>query len=325
MKFLLCRPRGGLNDTFCQIEFCWRYAELHNRFLIIDTEYLVSTGISIQFSKLFKTKNHVENVIFHMTPSLLNNLNQLSAFPTSCAGRLNNYKTRLDEHLKIVDNETGLPITFDFTKNYKEDLLIHDQFGGSGIGINCLARLKLTEKFRGDVLSTLSPLIGKTHIVVHVRHSDYQTNFAHAFKEIYEKSINQRLLICSDSLGVINFAKSFFDQSEVFTLSLPPDTGGIGLPNYATFYCNDEQRYELMVQAFADLIGLATGTKTIFCKLTPGEFGDAASKHQDFSTYSTFIRNNPTKNIGVNGFSGFSVLVNSVKKNYSIISQLLSD
>ena len=37
-KYILCRPVGGLNDIFCQIEKCWQYAEKYNRILIVDTD-----------------------------------------------------------------------------------------------------------------------------------------------------------------------------------------------------------------------------------------------------------------------------------------------
>jgi hypothetical protein len=325
MKYLLCRPRGGINDTLNQIEKCWRYAEVYNRILIIDTEYLISTGISVEFSKLFEPKQHYENVYFNLTLSSLCNLNQLSVFPASCAGRLDKYQTRLDENFRQIDKDTGSRLTFDFNKNYVEDLLLHDQFGAGTIGIDCLARLKFSEQFKLDVLNMLYPLLGKSHIGLHVRHTDYQTNYIHAFKKIYDKTINQRVLLCSDSIEVKNFAKKFFDQSDFISLSMPPDTVGFGIPTYATFHCNQEQRYNLMVQAFSDLLGLAKASQTIFCELSLGKFSNAASQHQDFATYATAIQNSPTKKIGINGLSGFSFFAASLKKNTSIINQLFSD
>ena len=88
MKYLLCRPRGGLNDTLNQIELCWRYSEIYNRILIIDTEYLISTGISVKFSSLFEVLDPSKNIILDLSKTLLDNLNQLNTFPPSCKGRL---------------------------------------------------------------------------------------------------------------------------------------------------------------------------------------------------------------------------------------------
>jgi hypothetical protein len=323
MKYLLCRPRGGINDTLCQIELCWKYAELYNRVLIVDTEYLVATGISVPFSKLFKTLNYNENIIFDVSTTLLNNLDQLNTFPPSCKGRLNSYKTKLNQNLRHVDNYTGAILSFNFNNDYREDLLVHDQFGNGDKGINCLARLKLTNIFRGDLLSYLSPLIGKEHIAIHIRHSDYQTDYKRAFEEIYEKSINQRLLICSDSIEVIRFANIFFDRSEVFTLSLPPDTGGVSIPTFATFHCDDMQSYDLIVKAFADLIGLATAKEVFFARLSLGIFNNTTNKYSDISHIFNKVNTNQVVPTGANGFSGFSVLVNSLRKNPLVINQIL--
>lgn len=62
MRYLLCRPRGGINDTLNQIELCWRYARSYNRILVVDTEYLVSSGICISFSELFETHKNLDTV-----------------------------------------------------------------------------------------------------------------------------------------------------------------------------------------------------------------------------------------------------------------------
>ena len=295
MKYLLCRPRGGLNDTLCQIEKCWQYAETHNRILIIDTEYLVAGGIGIEFSKLFCLIQCNQSIHLKLTPTLLENLNSLSTYPHSCSGRLNLYKVRYDAGCRnYKDTDNGIQLTFNFNEIYTEELLIHDQCGGGLIGTNCLARLRLTDKFKQDVLNLLTPLIEKKYLAIMIRNTDYKTDYKPIFNEIYEKSINQRLLICSDSIEVQNYAKIFFDKSELITLGIPPDTGGMGLASFARLHCNDGQRYELMVKAVADLMGMANATESIFTRLTS------------------------------NRFSGFALLAGSLRKNPSVVNQLLT-
>ena len=326
MKYLLCRPRGGVNDALNQIESCWRYAEIHNRVLVIDTEYLVNTGISVEFSTLFTPLECNHNVTFKLTSTLLENLNKLNTYPNSCKGRLDKYKTRWDaEYLRLVDRDTGVQLTFDFNINYVEELLVHDQFGGGHIGINCLARLKLTDKFRHDVLYRLAPLIGKKYLAVHVRHTDYQTDYKRFFSEIYDKSINKSLLICTDSIDVISFASVFFDHSEVINLGNPPDTKGISLVTFSAFHSDDVQRYNLMVEAISDLIGMATSSEIIFSSLLAGTFSNASDKLADLAPYAETVRNNPSLNIGINGFSGFALLADQLRNNPVIISQLLDN
>ena len=52
MRYLLCRPRGGFNDTLSQIFLCMQYAKKTNRKLIIDT---TRSGLHDNFSSYFKT------------------------------------------------------------------------------------------------------------------------------------------------------------------------------------------------------------------------------------------------------------------------------
>jgi hypothetical protein len=62
-KYLLCRPTGGINDIFCQIEMCWDYAEKYNRNLIIDTTNHLS--LMANFSDFFSPLNrdpHIQSV-----------------------------------------------------------------------------------------------------------------------------------------------------------------------------------------------------------------------------------------------------------------------
>lgn len=131
-------------------------------------------------------------------------------------GRLDKYQIIQSNDARLVDKDYRFPLTFDFNINYSEDLLVHDQFGGNIYGIHCLARLKFTPKFKTDVLNMISPLIGKAYLSLHIRHTDYQTDYIRAFKEIYNQTINQRLLVCTDSVEVINFAKEFFINQMLF-------------------------------------------------------------------------------------------------------------
>jgi hypothetical protein len=324
MKYLLCRPRGGLNDALNQIEKCWRYSEIHNRILIIDTEYLISTGISVKFSSLFEALDCSRNFVFELSQSLLDDLNKLNVFPPSCKGRLATYRAKLNEKLDHCDSEKNVSLTFNFNRNYEEDLILHDQFGGGAVGINCLARLRLTSRFRGDVLSYLVPLIGESHMAIHVRNTDYQTDYKSAFKNIYDQTINKRLLVCTDSVAVLNYAADFFDKSKTFSLSSPPATNGTGLSTYATYCGADQQRYELIVQAFADLIGMATAKKIFLCKISPGEFGAGNNQYSDFSNIFNTTNANQLVPTGINGFSGFSILAASLRNRPSLVKQLLT-
>lgn len=324
MKFLLCRPRGGFNDTLNQIEWCFRYAERFNRTLIIDTEYLVATGIGVNFSKIFRLTHPNTPIFLQLTAELTHHLNKLSTYPHACYGRLDQYQTRLNEQCKFIDTTSGSALTFNFNKDYSENVLIHDQLGGGELGIHCLRRLQLTESFRHDVLSLLQPLLGNTHLGIHIRNTDFITDYKSFFKSIYEKTIDHRVLVCSDTYEVIEFAKNYLSQSEVIHLSHPPHSGEFSLPTYATYACNEKQRYELMVCLFADLIGLGMSSSLMLSELKLGTFSQPSANHKDFAPFAKIILDNPTLKIGINGISGFGYLAQSLKSAPTVITQLFA-
>ena len=303
MKYVLCRPRGGLNDTLTQIEFCWQYAEISNRILVVDTEYLTAPGISVQFAKLFEPVTLSEKIYLKLPPEMLEEMNSLSTFPVGCAGRLDKYWIADSDNSDILcDGETGDQLLFDWYKSYDQFVLLRDQAGGSDRAIRCLSRLRLTDKFRADILTLLSILSGNDHMAVMVRHTDYKTDYKAFFDEIYHKLANQKVLLCTDSLEVQKYALSYFDKSELITFNLSLETYGMGLAKFATYHCSGEQRYRLMVKAMADLVGMATASEVIYSRMT----SESSIKGC----------------LGINGFSGFAILAESLRNNPSIINQL---
>lgn len=152
-------------------------------------------------------------------------------------------------------------------------MLIHDHSGGDLNSIYCLARLKLSDDFKREVLNRLVPVIGKQYTSVVIRHTDYQTDYKSFFNDIKARCASKTIFLCSDSIEVLTFARSFFDKSELIVPSTPPETHGLGLARYS-FVCNDYQlSYDLMVNALCDLIGLALGSELLTSAITPGAFG----------------------------------------------------
>ena len=62
-KYLLCRPRGGLNDTLTQISLCLDYAFKFKRHLIIDT---MRSGILDRFDNYFEPVIPFQNLSLYM-------------------------------------------------------------------------------------------------------------------------------------------------------------------------------------------------------------------------------------------------------------------
>ncbi|PPC88319.1 MAG: hypothetical protein CTY31_03855 [Hyphomicrobium sp.] len=90
-KYVLCRPRGGLNDILCEIERCWAYSEKYNRTLVVDT---TKSGFRDDLSKYFEVKDQRAPVVLSLDTDLINAFNKMTAYPPALAGQIKNYEVR---------------------------------------------------------------------------------------------------------------------------------------------------------------------------------------------------------------------------------------
>lgn len=262
-RYLLCRPRGGLNDNLVQIEKCWLYAERYRRVMVLDTT--VSSGIAMPFFKAFSVRKSQCKIVGYQDSGVSEKLNRMGTFPVEVAGRLDFYRAvyeRDDDFSNFRDSDSGRRLTFDFSRDYPDQLLVHDQSGGGIESLECLRRLELSENFREKVRQRLDSVIndGEGYYAVHVRNTDYKTDFEKFFRKIFGRVAGKKLLLCSDNASVIRYAMSYFNQSRVFFMEMPPDTGGMGLHRYARTQ-PDEERERYLVSAISDLIALSCSSR----------------------------------------------------------------
>lgn len=255
-RFLLCMPIGGLNDTLVQIEQCWEYAKKYNRILLIETAWGTmhdSNYFSKNFDEFFSFKDTYKDkvrVIYnsdYITNNMLELLDSLDCRPTYIQGSLKFYKKWKHRSHKV-----------DFSKDYVERLLIHYSGGGGDKSQSFLNKVILSDRFRKRIIPTLNTL-PKDYMAIHVRHTDYRSNFQQFFEEIKKKVKKENLLVCSDNPIVINYAKEYFTESKVFTLTT--------IPNYLTTIRRNLHTidYETRIDdTFIDLFALAK-SKKLFC------------------------------------------------------------
>lgn len=266
-KFLLCRPRGGLNDTLCQIEKCWKYAEQSSRTLLIDS---TRSGLLGEFSEFFQPREGAAHVHFHVAAPQLNFLNSLSCHPQALRGKLKTYQpTYAKEIGNYIDRLSGTRLGFDFDKNYDESVLLHEQCGGGTDSFALFDRLCLADDLRPLVLERLCPL-GQNYLALHVRNTDYKTEYADFFREIYPRVANKPLLVCSDDDAVIAHARAFFGQSKILTTRLSVHSGDRPLHFKYKKRGSDEQRRQAAIDTIVDLIALGRADELYFTNVTAG-------------------------------------------------------
>lgn len=216
-KYLLCIPGEGFNDNLCQIETAWKYAEKHNRILVIHTDTNLS-GLHDPFGFYFTTDHN--NAVLKMDTELSQYLNDMPTYPPFVGGMIDAFYDDLgySDTLMYYFPKYNQQVSFDFERNYDEPLLVHCQCGGGNFAHNCLKRLIFTEQTAAEIKNRLSRLPDE-YDAIHIRNTDIATDYVNFFKKLYTHVKGKNVVICSDDLQCKLFAKSFFDKSSVFFLN----------------------------------------------------------------------------------------------------------
>lgn len=270
-KYLLCRPQGGLNDMLCQIEKCCRYAELTSRTVIVDTAYAHSDYFRDKFSRYFSSR---QRRLFLTPNGQVGDLDAMQVFPEFLQGRLNSYETSRDnKHPIYCDTATAQPITFNFNQNYAQPLLVHHQEGGGRLSGYALLRLTLTRSLLDELISRIKT-IGGPWVGVHVRNTDYSTDYELLLNQLKQTSVS-RIFLATDSLEVKSRFESELKNTTVYSFSnrLSAD----GKPVHFMRDLKDDLVFNSNCDAILDLVMLGLSQRLLFQKIQPNEYGASYS------------------------------------------------
>ena len=296
LKYVLCRPQGGLNDMLCQIEKCCRYAEKTNRMVVIDSNYTNSENFHDELNLYFSSRQHK---LFLSINELGFNLETLSVFPHCLSGKLHTYKTAtkkpFEPFYETVSNEA---ITFDFATNYKEDLVVSHQGAGGNLSLFALLRLKITKPIQDELLRRLK-LIDGPYVSIHIRQTDYQSDYASAI-EALNKNPPRRLFVASDNQRIVDELMEKLPHTKIFSFSknLSRDGHPIHFKNHKDKSLNFERNRDAII----DLMMLGMSSYLVLCKISNGLTPDKKPN-----------------------YSGFSLLAKLLHENKIILNHLLSD
>lgn len=275
-KILLCRPRGGLNDMLCQIDRCLNYARNNKRKLWIDSS---KSGFLDCMSNYFDKSSEFE---FGIPPS---GYNDATCIPAFIKGQVFDYRSQYSkDDRNFVEIASRALLTFDFEKEYEESILIHEQCGGGRQSINALAQLSLNAGLKTEILNKIRQF--GHYDAVHVRNTDYQTDYVEFFHRI-RPQVSGTLVLCTDDYGCQIYAKDFWKDQMMLSNEVP-ETKGKPLHMNTSL-----DRYSTNVGTLSDLCILASANKLFFTKTKQGVV------------------------------SGFSALANMLNSNKDILANLL--
>jgi len=197
-------------------------------------------------------------------------LNGARCVPSALQGRLTTYRCNWDANLRaLVDAETRAELSFNFDVDYDEPLLVHHQAGGGAReALSLLQRIRFREDLASICREKLRSL-GSDYDAIHIRNSDYRTDWKPFLAEVRSKLEAASVLICSDDLNVLRFCEGFFKPKQVLISSYPPDTGGKALHTHES-NLSATQRDAVVRDCLVDLLALSQGVTLHYSNTTNG-------------------------------------------------------
>lgn len=223
-KYVLCRPLGGLNDIFCQIEACWRYAEKSGRVLVVDA---FGRRFTEELLNCLEPISETSNVVLNPSQALLCGMNHRSVFPNVIQGRVSSYEPVQIPSLNPLvrfDGLTSTPITFDLSESYNEEVLVHHAEGGGLGSQSFLQRVRIKDSIAIEIDELLT-FLPERYSAAHVRNSDYLTDYKWFLKKVQREAKGATVLVCSDSAQVLQFVAGTLSKRGFLTF---PEDGSWG-------------------------------------------------------------------------------------------------
>jgi hypothetical protein len=201
-KYVLCRPQGGLTDQLCQIGRCIKYSKAFNRVLIIDTNFSNFLGLKYDFSNYFSISD--AQIYLNYNSHELD-LKNKSSYPKIKDKDINTYSYYHNGGECFLDPQATIKLTFDFKKDYVEEVLIHQRTGDGPIeALFALSHLKLKEDLSREILRRYK-IIGINYDAIHIRNTDVKTNFKSALKMTTLLHSDKIFVASDDSQTLRNF------------------------------------------------------------------------------------------------------------------------
>lgn len=290
-RYLFSRPRGGLNDMLVQIEKSRQYAIKYDRILILDT---ARSGLRRPFDKVFVTNENFGCELIIWTKKIARDMNRFqTVIPTELIGLVSSYKAKWSNvtHDHVI-RDTKVSIGFDHSRDHSAQLLVHDQAGGGTSSIDLLRCLSLRPNVVDQVAKRLIPL-GRDYDAIHIRNTDYESNYETFFQSCKSKFVGRSLLVCSDSAVVKVSARTLLDPStKILSVANIPNLAGRPIHLNHKF-----DPHKAAIDLLSDLIAMARSRTFMFAELT---------KKNEYTPKA----------------SGFSLLADNLKKRPDIIREL---
>ena len=284
-RYIICSPRGGLNDTLNQIERCRRLCVISNRTLILYTE---ESGLMNPFFNIFMTTNSFKvrcisfsKSDFLIKPQESNDLKIAKKLISHnhATWTRNNFHFKNGIQSRVIAKDALGP----------EKFLLDIQCGGGIDSFSILKHLKFTSRFKKIINNEIAKL-PHYYFAIHIRNTDMKTNYQEFVQTIKDKVADKTLVICTDDQKVAEFILSEMPNTNIITT--PTLERAEGYPLHKTYHSGIkliESKAEMFTSirdTLIDLSILAMSDKLFFTKNCNGNFSG-------FSLLANYLHSNP--------------------------------
>ncbi|MBC7605180.1 MAG: hypothetical protein H7255_21285 [Ramlibacter sp.] len=285
-RTVLCRPQGGLNDMLSRIEVCCRYAEVSMRRVVVDTNYAGTQSFHDDLRNYFDSR---QSRLLLGLDETSETLDSISVAPSFLQGRVSSYvaqrrepkahgEQRPPDEMGWCDTITGKSIKFDLNKLHEEQLLVHHADGRNELALFALMRMVVKREV-SDELKRRLMAIGAGYHAIHVRHTDYRSNYRPLI-EAMRQSPPHKLFVATDNVQVLEEFRAALGAKRVFSFSALPASAGEPLHRNPPASSDQFARNR---DAIVDLLMLGLARQLTLVKLEEGS-------RYEYSGYSELAR-----------------------------------
>ena len=307
-RFVVCLPRGcGFNDVLCQIWASYVYALRTGRKLLVDTRL---SGLADHLSEYMEVCHPSDRIELQVTEDRFAELNRMSCYPAVLQGRiqtvhhvfyalearktelwrsmnklntlrkLGSYAIRMPGDFPRISRKKFLAAFFDLRTSKPafgmqadrpESVVVHFMAGGGLDSIQTLNYLKLKKEVLQSIMERLDRIGDQDYDAVHIRHTDYVTDYRPFLESIKPELKDRKVLVCTDNQSVVAEATAILSESKVVSLSTKADhplhKGKKAQPLHFQWYLPKECRRENNLAMLTDLVGMVRAKRLYFTKL----------------------------------------------------------
>ncbi len=196
----------------CQLEIVWRYCRKFNRTMVIDTR---GSGM-------------LDDLLGYYQIKPCRDVRMMGVSDTGWDIRCENNEIlgRSGDGAPLFERQWFQPHGFDLTQDHPDQVLVHPKHGGGDLGIFFMQRLIPREFVKAHLRAAIAPL-GGDYLGVHIRNTDYSTDYVSAFAAMAHKIPGRTVVVCSDdSRAIAYFQDTYGHQCTMRTTSDMSNTHG---------------------------------------------------------------------------------------------------